>query len=197
MPFTLPTRAAPGRVVGSMAAAAIAVALLLGGCTGMPGPSPIPTPTTDASEPIFTSDDEALAAAIEAYEGYRAVSATIAADGGDRADRINATVTPEYAETLLNEFAALSESGAHFVGSSSFDTTSLAEWSFDGRTAAVSIYLCRDVSDVRVIGPDSKDITPTDREDRVASQALLVSSNADPHKLVVDGVEKWPGDDFC
>ena len=77
MPFPPLIRTARGRVAAS-AAAGVLVALLLGGCTGTPAPTASPTPSASAAEPVFASDEEALAAAVEAYEKYRAASALIA-----------------------------------------------------------------------------------------------------------------------
>ena len=55
------------------------LALVVAGCAATPSPTAAPTPSADAADPIFASDEEALAAAVEAYERYRAVSQQIAA----------------------------------------------------------------------------------------------------------------------
>jgi hypothetical protein len=196
MPFTLSTRGALGRVVGSMAAAA-AVGLVLGGCTGSPNPSPTPAPMTANSESIFASDEEALAAAIEAYEGYRVVSGEISMEGGANSERIKPFVSTKFAQTVLDEFKALEEAGLKMVGTTSIDTTSLVSWSSDESGAEVSIYLCRDVSGARAINAAGDDVTPATRDDRVPLQAFLVSNDTDGQELVVDGVDQWAGDDFC
>ena len=63
----------PSRGVRSCAALTIAglTALLLGGCVGEPAPTPTPSASTaGAAEPIFASDEEALAAAEAAYRAY-------------------------------------------------------------------------------------------------------------------------------
>jgi hypothetical protein len=194
MPFArFPSARARRR--GAAVAAAGLLALALAGCTGAPTPTPSPTETS--AEPIFASDEEALAAAKAAYERYRAISAEISQDGGEEPERIDVAVTPKYAAALHEEFAALKEHGLHMQGTTAIDSLSLAEWYGDAGVARVSLYLCRDVSGTRVIGPDGKDVTPADRPDRTPLVADLVSGSGEPTELVVDGVEKWSGDDFC
>ena len=182
--------------VGAALAAAGALALLLSGCTG-DAPAPSPSPSADAAEPIFASDEEALAAAVKAYELYREASAEISARGGEDAESIRPFVTPNHAETMLNEFAALQEAGLRLVGTTSMGTSSLAEVSQTEGVAEVSIYLCRDVGEARVFDAESVDVTPVDRDDRTPLQAFLMSAEKGSPVLVVDEVIVWSGADFC
>ncbi|MFF2387971.1 hypothetical protein [Agromyces sp. NPDC058104] len=178
-------------------AAAGALALALSACTPEAEPSPEPTPTASAA-PIFASDDEALAAAVEAYEAYASMSGSIASDGGDDAERIDPYVTAEFAGNVGSEFDALRSAGGHTQGQTTFDTASLVERTEIDDIASVSIYLCRDVSGVRVIDADGIDVTPKDRLERIPSKAELVSKSTDePSILVVDGISQWSGSDFC
>jgi hypothetical protein len=170
---------------------------VLTGCSGAPAAPPSATPSETSVEPIFASDEEALAAAVEAYDRYRAISAEISRDGGEAPERIDVSVTPEYARALHEEFAALNEVGLRMEGTTTIDSISLAEWYGESSVAHVSLYLCRDVSGSRVVGPDSKDVTPVDRRERTPLVAALVSGSGDPRELLVDGVEVWSGDDFC
>ncbi len=210
MPFTSPIRAARGRAgagagagagaragAGGAAAAALAVALLLGSCTGAPGPSasPSPSPTEDAA-PIFESDEEALAAAVEAYGAYLAVIDDVGHAGGEDSQRVRSVASAEYAEELIESFERLKEGGLHTDGRTSFDRPKLAETS-TGRTATVSMYLCYDVSDVRVLNTSGQDVTPADRPERTAIQVHLESAPAQPQTLIVEGSETWRGEDFC
>lgn len=183
------------RLGGAVAIAALVVGLL-SGCLGSPAPTASPTPSA-AADPVFASDEEALAAAVAAYEAYRAASAEISMDGGTDANRIRRYVSERFASTVLDEFAALKAEGLRMLGTTAIDTTSLASWSSIDGTTEVSIYLCRDVSGARAVNASGEDVTPDGRDDRVPLQAHLVSDDEDPHVLVVDGVEQWPGDDFC
>lgn len=195
MPISRPRRSAPRRLAAAVATAG-ALALALSGCVG----APAPTATTSASssaEPIFASDEEALVAAEAAYEAYRAASAQITADGGADPNRIDSTVTPDYAASLHDEFETIDELGLRMVGSSRVEQVKLADAAYEDAPAEVSIYLCRDVTEVRIIGPDGADVTPADRDNRTPIQAFLVSAADDERRLVVDKVELWSGNNFC
>jgi hypothetical protein len=185
-------------IATALAAAGLAGVLVFGlsACSPEPAPKPSPTPSASA-EPIFASDEEALAAAVKAYEAYAEVSDAITADGGDRPERIDPFVTPEFAKAAHDEFAAFEAAGVSSKGAISIDTVSLVQHSERDEVAKVSIYLCRDVSETALLGPDSQDITPTDRQERVPSKADFVSSETGSPELRVDGIEKWSGDNFC
>ncbi len=195
MPLLRPV-SRPRRGVAAALAAACAVAVLLSGCTGG-DPAASPAPSADAAEPIFATDEEALAAAESAYDQYRTTSAMILAEGGAAPERIVPFVTATYAVTLAEEFEAFRSAGARTIGDSTIDTVSLVDRSEADDSAEVSIYLCRDLTSVRVLGPDSSDITPSDRQNRVPSHVFLVSSADEASVLIVDRVEKWQGEDFC
>jgi hypothetical protein len=195
MPRPRPRRPTRGRVGAAVVATGV-IALALSGCVGDPATTPTPT-ASSSTEPIFASDEEALAAAVEAYEVYRTASAQITADGGAEPNRIDSTVTPDYAVSLHEEFAAIEELGLTMVGSTRIEQVKLAEAAYVHGSAEVSIYFCRDVTEVRVIGPDGADVTPADRDNRTPIQAFLVSATGDERRLVVDGVELWSGNDFC
>ena len=173
-------------------------ALLLSGCVGEPAPTPTPMPTApDAAEPIFASDEEALVAAEAAYRAYSAASSVIAQDGGAGPDRINSTVTAEYAAKLHEEFQALRDSGLAMSGETQVDSVSIVESYIDHPRARVSIYLCRDVTGVRVLDSAGSDVTPPNRENRIPSQVFLVSTSEGSNTLLVNGVDRWSGANFC
>lgn len=181
---------------GAAVVVATGLALALAGCVGAPAPTPTPT-SAGTPEPIFASDEEALAAAEAAYEAYRAKSAEIASEGGANGERIQPFVSEAFLPTVLDEFAALQSEGLRLVGSTAIDTISLSTSSAQNGIASVSIYLCRDVSQARAVNAAGEDVTPAGRDDRVPLQAFLVSAGSDPAELVVDGVEQWTGTDFC
>ncbi|MFD4421446.1 hypothetical protein ACFWN7_08075 [Agromyces sp. NPDC058484] len=182
------------RASASIAAAGV-LAFALSGCVTAPTPTATPSPSSPA-EPIFASDKEALAAALEAFDAYSQASAQVSA-GAAAPATVYRTVTPAFAETLNAEFSSLRDSGLSMLGDIRIDNAKLAESTFDENGAIVSIYFCRDVSAVRVIGADGSDVTPADRDDRVPTHAFFVSSPDNPSVVLVDGVELWTGDDFC
>jgi hypothetical protein len=182
---------------GAAAVAAASVALLLGGCVGVPGATPTPTAAPSPSpEPTFASDEEALAAAEAAYEEFEAMSLQIASESGAYPERVEALVTPDYAAELHPEFAKYAELGIRAAGDVSLDTFSLVEHSQSTEGTEVAIYVCRDVSGVRVLDSTGSDVTPADRDDRTPLVASLLAADSN-RTLLVDGVELWSGDDFC
>ncbi|NUT58868.1 MAG: hypothetical protein HOQ00_08525 [Agromyces sp.] len=181
---------------GAAVVVATGLALALAGCVGAPAPTPTPT-SAATPEPIFASDEEALAAAEAAYAKYNAASAIVTAEGGMNPARVDETVTSAYAETLHEEFAALAEAGLRMTGETKFYEAELAENAVDAEGARITIYLCRDVSAVRVVASDGSDVTPADRDASAPTQVFLVSDAENPTVLLVDGVDRWTGDDFC
>jgi len=182
------------RRIASVAAGAGIAALLLSGCVGVPATTVTPS-ASETIEPIFASDEEALAAAEAAYRAFESVSHTIASDSGRDAERINAVATPAYVPELLDEFAKYSEIGIRAEGTAQVDSFSLVENSMTDSGATVSIYVCRDVSQVRVIDGTGADVTPPGREARTPLIAVLMAERGKP--LLVDEVDLWSGDDFC
>lgn len=161
--------------------------------TGGPEPTPSPTPTaaqTDA--PIFASDEEALAAAVAAYEAYLAVSDSITADGGADPDRIRQVTSEGFGEKSEADFAAFSQAGLRTTGSTRVDSARLLET--DNANQTVSFYACQDVTEVRLFSSSGAEVTPSERDDRVP---LVIDTIMDDSALRVDGNQVWSGDDFC
>lgn len=196
MSLSRPTRRSRPRV-GAALAAAGALALLLSGCTG-DAPAPAPSPSADAAEPIFASDEEALAAAESGYSSHLALVDQLTASGGTDVVGLDEVATPSYAAGLEDSLQRLHESGTRTQGETRFDSAGLIE-RFDSEGAVtVNVYLCLDVSNVRVLDAAGQDVTPTERQDRAPVQVEFVSASAgDPTQLVVSGAQSWSGDDFC
>ena len=193
MPIPRRRRPAPRRNYVVTGAAAV-LALALSGCVGAP-PAPTPTPSAPA-EPIFASDEEALAAAEEAYAEFENVSQSIASDSGNHPERIETVATPAYAQQLLAEFAKYRELEIRAEGLVKLDSFSMIEHRAGEAGVGIMIYVCRDVSGVRVLDATGADVTPDDRVPRTPLIASLIAE-ADEESLLVDGVELWSGEDFC
>ena len=184
-------------MVAASAAGATVAALLLSGCVGPPDSTPTPTAAPSASsEPIFASDEEALAAAVQAYEAYSSTLNMISRENGEATERIRDVVTAKYAPTIESLFRDFSQRGLTIQGDTSVDSFKLVEAvEVDGR-AEVAILLCSDVSASRIINADGADVTPEGRPERSALQAQLVSPSAGAADLLVDGEAPWSGD-YC
>ncbi|WP_168627971.1 hypothetical protein [Cryobacterium sp. BB307] len=130
------------------AVALTAVALLLAGC--VPN-EPTVTARPPAVDPVFASDEEALAAAVEAYERYLAVADEVRADGGADADRISSVVTTNQLPDELESFERLRELGLITRGLSMFDSAELQSMAPAKGGIAVTIYACYDASGIEVV----------------------------------------------
>jgi hypothetical protein len=173
--------------------AAIALVLLLGGCVPAP-PAETPAPTPGPT-PVFASEEEALAAAEEAYAAYQAATDSITQAGGLDGSPLRSLVTEEqYARELegLESFAA---TGWHTSGNSTFDSMSIQSYE-DSTLALITVYVCSDVTGVRLIDGSGVDVTPLTRSNRLP---LVVSfeSSVDRSSLLVAESDVWDGGDVC
>ncbi|MBT2517597.1 hypothetical protein J7E29_09155 [Streptomyces sp. ISL-90] len=196
MPRTRPARSARRTGVLSLAAAG-AIALALSGCTGTPEPTPTPTAPTDAAAPIFASDEEALAAAEAAYERYLAVVDAVAATGYEDQSQIAEVVGAQHIEDVAESLIGLRDRGLTPRGETRFDSASLVEWHQDDLVAQASVYLCLDVSEVRVFDASGVDVTSPARDDRAPMQVQFESVSARETTLLVTAEDEWTGNDFC
>lgn len=185
-----------------VALASIACAIVLGvtACspTDADGPEGSAAPPSAAAtdEPIFASDEEALAAAVEAYEAYSDMSEVIAREGGADPTRIEAVVGTEMASEHVREFEALRDAGLRIEGENRSFNARLAEYSEDSGRAMISVYFCRDVSGTRVINEANIDVTPQ-RSSISAVAAHFESKTAGSESLILKDVDVWDDESFC
>lgn len=176
--------------------AVLVATLLLAGCVpAEPVITPAPEPSTT---PIFASDEEALAAATDAYAKYLEVSDAITSDGGLGVDRVSTLVT---AEQFVNEVAAFkdfSEVGLHTSGDSAADVVGLQSyWTAADETSKIVIYVCVHVSEVRILDSSNEDVTPTSRPNTYPLEVEFEVTPGTPSVLKISRSEKWSGNDFC
>src|SRR5690554_2465414 len=143
------------RSVPPLAALALAATVLLTGCVPQdPAIDPPPEPT---SEPVFASDEEALAAATDAYKAYLEMSDLIAQEGGKDPERIAPFVTEEWLEQELEGNKALAASGRHLVGSVKLTGSALQQIYLESGSTVIVIYSCVDPNGARVVTSDGDD----------------------------------------
>jgi predicted small lipoprotein YifL len=187
MPKARRYRGAMRRVVG--AAAVVLGMLALSGCgTGDPIPTLPPTPSTT---PVFASEEEALAAAEDAYAAYLEMSALIASDGGESPERIAPYVTANRLEEELSGFESYRELGIRAEGAPTFDVIELQRYDeLSPAGAEVVIYVCWDAANVRVLNSEGTDVTPSDREVHDVLEVVLIAENSGS-PLVIDSDTSW------
>ncbi|WP_353814794.1 hypothetical protein [Agromyces sp. SYSU T00266] len=179
------------RALPRLAALVITGAVLgLAACAAQ-SPDPEPTPTTDAADaPLFANDEEALAAAVEAYEAYLDVEHRIMGPEQAPISSIRPVTTDSFGDELAGQYEELRAAGLHLEGTARIDSARLAQIIQDS-TAQATLYACSDVSHVRVIDKSGEDVTPV-RIDRVP-----VIIELETKAMLVAGSTTWTGDDFC
>lgn len=178
------------RILGA-AVAAVLVATMLSGCAQPAGPAeqaPGPSPTTT---PLFASEEDALAAAEEAYAAYLAMSDLIASEGGINPERMAAVVTEEWLERELDSFENLRATRNRLVGRTAVSKLQVQSFSDAGD---VGIYVCGDYSSVRLIDSAGADITPVGRADEFSSTATFQWRGG---ALRIAQVAPWSGASLC
>ncbi|WP_348004555.1 hypothetical protein [Pseudolysinimonas sp.] len=177
-------------VVGAFALVGL---LALTGCIDS---HPIPTlPPTPSATPIFASDEDALAAAEDAYRAYQEASTLIVNEGGVDPERIAPYVTEAHLEGELEGFGFYSDRGYRSEGAASFDSMSIQQLQQDANLTLVVVYLCVDVTNVRVFDQSDVDVTPASRPDRVPLEVSFEATR--PGHLLVSESSQWSGTDFC
>jgi len=161
-------------------------AALLAGCTSTT-PMPTPPPSPDAT-PVFASDEEALAAAEEAYGKYLAVVDAILSDGGRDPERLLDVVSDEVYERELEGFKTYESKGWRQIGTRTF---SLTLQRYD--SGSVVVYSCDDVSATDVVDSSGTSIVSPDRQETYAFEVEFLHETT----LILDRKELWDGGAVC
>ena len=179
-----------------MAAVACAI-VTLAGCAAAPAPAP--TTATPTTAPVFASDEEALAAATEAYANYLRVSDEILMDGGDRPERIRDVTTPEMAKSEIDGYIDAKARQLRSTGGSTFSNLQIQSLSVGGEAekSVVTAYVCSDVSVVDVIDATGQSVVPPDRPDRTPFEVTFDLAPSGPPHLVVARAAVWDGAGVC
>jgi len=183
-----------GMRTGRLRVAALAGAVLA--LTGCVGGTPLPTlPPTPTTTPIFASEEEALAAAEEAYAAYSRISDLISAEGGRDAQRIAPYVTEEVLASELEAAAFLESRGWRAIGHPTVTKFDLQQYSETRTQAEITVYVCLDVSTVAIVNADGKDVTPANRDSKVALEVGFTGNARDA--LLISSSEQWPDSSIC
>ena len=162
-------------------------ALLLAGCTPST-PMPAPPPTPDAT-PVFASDEEALAAAEEAYRTYVATVDAILQDGGANAERLRDLASEELLTVQREGFDAFAANGWRSEGNTELRNFVLQQY----RERNVVLYVCADVSAVDVVDSEGNSKVSPDRPPESTHEVSLHWDD----KFIIVSDEPWSGDGVC
>ena len=174
-----------------------AAALLLSGCTG-DAPVVLPSPQSSTA-PVFASDEEALAAAEEAYGRYLEASDAILVDGGEDPQRLLEVASESVYEYQLDGYQRAAELGHRSTGGSTFDSMELQQ--YDPAASAgepvVVVYACEDISAVDILDAQGKSVVTDSRDDRFPVEIAFELKSIGEQALLVSSAEDWSGVDFC
>lgn len=173
------------RLVGAVAVLGM---LTLSGCGGG---DPLPTlPPTPSSTPVFASEEEALAAAEEAYSAYLEMSNLITSEGGVNPERIAPFVSEDRLPDELEGFQTYSDLNIHTTGNDVYEIVELQRIDESDAGVEVVVYVCWDASAVRVLNADGADVTPPDRDVQDLLEVVLVTVDGGL-PLVLDSDTAW------
>jgi hypothetical protein len=175
-------------------AVTVAGMLLLAGCGGG---DPIPTlPPTPTATPIFASEEEALAAAEDAYAAYLEMWDLISSEGGADPERIADFTTGDFYESELEGFQTFRDNGWRSVGQSRLHSARLQFADLTGGDpTAVAAYVCIDGAALDVLDASGESVVSPDRPDL---QAFEVSFEATlSGELVPAARTSWEPESIC
>jgi hypothetical protein len=175
---------------------AVALTLTIAGCfADTTTYTPVAEPT---AAPLFASDEEALAAAEEAYRAYNAVVDDITQDGGNNPERLLDFASQELYESQVDGFTSLVNTQRRSVGEIQVDGFQLQ--SFDPSATkgedVVFIYVCVDVSGVDLLDKHGVSVVSSDRQTRLPFEVAF-RGNERSSTLIVTKEEFWTGNNFC
>ena len=173
-------------------------ALSLTGCAPEPAPRASET-TAPTDAPVFASDEQALAAATEAYAAYLAMSDQILAEGGEDPDRIRAFAAEKLAAIEIKGYANVRLKKLRSVGESRFTDLILQDRSPSGEAGRgiVNTYVCSDISGVDMVNANGDSVVDEARPDFTAFVVAFDLVSRDPVKLLVSSAEVWDGAGIC
>ena len=179
----------------SAAVAVVLVAALAAtGCAPDPAAPHTPAPT---STPLFASDEEALAAAEEAYAAYLAVADQILADGGKAPERLLKVATQAVLDSQIEGYATAAKNGWVSKGRTVLDSVSLERYDPHQIKEAISIYGCVDLTAVDVVDATGTSVVSPTRPNRSPFEITLDLVGTPASQLVVSGEKPWTGENFC
>jgi hypothetical protein len=177
---------------------AVALTLTIAGCfADTTTYTPVAEPT---AAPLFASDEEALAAAEEAYRAYYVVSDQILNEGGAEPERLLDVATEEVFEFEAESFTTFRESGYRSTGSTVLDSIVLQAYEplMAFPEPIVTIYACVDVADTDVVDKTGDSLVKEGRQERLPFEVTFTARIGTPEVvLIVSGEELWQSSSNC
>jgi hypothetical protein len=188
-------RVADRRWAGVACPGVLAFALLTG-CAQPPVTVPTTPAATDA--PVFASEEEALAAATDAYAAYLKASDDSWAGGSTTREEFLALSTGQAHDDDVAADALFTERGWKKTGVTSFDSMLLqSSGPSGGGEWEIRAYVCVDVTQSDVIDNSGQSVAKKDRPLRMPLLVAFVPSQNNSSILRVSESTTWSGSNFC
>jgi len=175
----------------------IAAGLSLGGCAPyVPAPKPTPAPS---ATPMFATDEEALAAAEEAYAAYlRAVDAMLQSGGIDVSNLAGVATSDalEQASADADEFRKLGYRTTGFTLLRSIMLQQQGSGASDDNENVVVAYICEDASGIDLLDSHGLSVVAGDRENLTPFEVSFGRPD-DAARLLVASRTLWSGAGPC
>ena len=157
--------AASPRIIGAVCALAL-TAGALAACT--PTPEPSPTPTA-----LFSSDEEAFAAAEETYRAYTEATNETELDDPKTVEGVYDWLISPAEDAARENYSAYQAENITRSGDSTFDTFTPVS----NADELVTVRLCIDVSKVDLTDAAGNSVVPPDRVDRAPIEVEFVTGD--------------------
>jgi hypothetical protein len=170
--------------------------LLIFGAGCAAEPIAVPTSAAPTPAPAFASDEEALAAATEAYARYQEMADEITGDGGNAPERIAPFVSETYLPVEVHQYDDYRVAQARSVGRTSFAVASAQQLDYgNADNTSIALYICDDVSGIDVLDKTGASLVTESRVEVTPFEVGFVLNR--DGLLVVDSRDVWESESFC
>ena len=174
----------------------VAIGLTASGCA-TDDPAPKPSTSTSAA-PLFASDEEALAAAEEAYAAYLAVVDNVLHGGGMDTSKLADVAVSDALDQANEDALEFRTLMLHTEGSTSIRSIALQQNDSAARGSGevVVAYVCEDASSVKLL--DSIGVSQVDvNRPNITPFEVSFSKQDDSERLMVHSRVLWSGENPC
>ena len=187
------------RLAALLAVTALAAGTLTA-CVPEPDPDPAPRWTASASpevaEPLFASDEEALAAAEAAYAEYQRLVDVASTSGGVETAGLDVVSDGAALERALADAEDFREAQIHSTGATSFTVHKAQSLKYESSEGTeLRIYVCDDVSAAGLWASNGDSLV--DQEGSPLIPFEITVAFVARKGLVLVEKNYWKGTDFC
>lgn len=146
---------------------------------------------------MFTSEEEALAAAEEVWVKYIAAANLMGRSGGTDLSGFEGILSEKQLADEVQAARKLSEQGRRLDGTLGYYVFHLQQYHEDGAPGAyLQAYVCADLSEVRYLNADGSDNSAPGHATWIPYEVVFITDGAQP-PFIIREVIRWTGRDFC